>query len=45
VVLYGGSVNPSNAAGLATLCDGLLVGSASKDPETLTQIIQQLEKL
>ncbi|NDE63428.1 MAG: hypothetical protein EB053_03655 [Chlamydiae bacterium] len=44
-VLYGGSVNGSNAQKLGAICDGLLVGSASKDVETFIQIIQQLEAL
>jgi len=45
IVLYGGSVNATNAAKLARLADGLLVGSASNDIQTFIQIIQQLETL
>jgi triosephosphate isomerase (TIM) len=40
-VLYGGSVNASNAAGLLELddVDGALVGGASLDPETFAVIV------
>jgi triosephosphate isomerase len=38
-------VNAANAAKLAQLADGLLVGSASNDIQTFIQIIQQLETL
>ncbi|MBQ9453801.1 MAG: triose-phosphate isomerase [Desulfovibrio sp.] len=40
-ILYGGSVKPSNAAGLMSLdnVDGLLVGGASLDAQSFLQII------
>jgi triosephosphate isomerase len=40
-ILYGGSVKPSNAAELmaAERVDGVLVGGASLDPDSFTQII------
>lgn len=44
-VLYGGSVNVTNALTLAKVADGLLVGSASNNVETFIQILQQLETL
>jgi triosephosphate isomerase len=41
-ILYGGSVNPDNAAELATVpeVDGVLVGGASLDPRSFTAIVQ-----
>ena len=41
-ILYGGSVKPDNAANLCCLedIDGALVGGASLDPTSLSQIIQ-----
>jgi triosephosphate isomerase len=41
-ILYGGSVNPTNAAELASLedIDGFLVGGASLDPEKFLSIIR-----
>ena len=40
-VLYGGSVNPGNAAGFLTQpeIDGALVGGASLDPETFSKLV------
>jgi triosephosphate isomerase len=40
-ILYGGSVNPQNAAALleASGVDGLLVGGASLKPETFLPIV------
>lgn len=44
-VLYGGSVNPGNAAALigASGVDGVLVGGGSLTPESLTGIVQAAE--
>ena len=41
-VLYGGSVNPANAAALmaAPHVDGVLVGGASLDPEVFARIVE-----
>jgi triosephosphate isomerase len=41
-ILYGGSVNPGNAAGLARLSevDGFLVGGASLDPSGFRKIVE-----
>ena len=41
-IQYGGSVNPTNAANFMQLenIDGLLVGGAALDPESLARIIQ-----
>jgi triosephosphate isomerase len=41
-VLYGGSVNPGNAAELMSQADvdGALVGGASLDPESFAQIVE-----
>lgn len=41
-ILYGGSVNPDNAAALLSKeeIDGALVGSASLDPELFARIVQ-----
>ncbi|HSX10153.1 MAG TPA: triose-phosphate isomerase [Chlamydiales bacterium] len=43
-ILYGGSVKPENAAEIASEkdVDGLLVGGASLDPETLAEIIHNI---
>lgn len=38
-VMYGGSVTPTNAAELASVCDGFLVGGASLNPSSLLSII------
>jgi triosephosphate isomerase len=40
-ILYGGSVNPDNAAGLLAMedIDGALVGGASLDPESFGRIV------
>ena len=40
-ILYGGSVKPENAASICCLTDvdGALVGGASLDPESFSQII------
>ena len=40
-VLYGGSVDPGNAAALLALADvdGALVGGASLDPESFAAIV------
>ena len=45
-LLYGGSVGVANAAELARLpdCDGFLVGGASLNPETLSEIIAIVAK-
>jgi len=44
-LLYGGSVNPGNAAELAAIdnLDGFLVGGASLDPESFIRITAQVE--
>lgn len=44
-ILYGGSVNSQNAHSLISQkdIDGVLVGGASLDPESLAEIIQQCE--
>jgi len=44
-VLYGGSVKPSNAKAFLEqpAVDGLLVGTASLDPESFAQIVKALE--
>ena len=39
-VLYGGSVNPSNAKDIIATTDGVLVGNASLDAENFNQIIR-----
>ena len=41
-VLYGGSVNPANAAALMSApdVDGVLVGGASLDPEVFARIAE-----
>ena len=41
-VLYGGSVNPGNVAGLMAKkdIDGGLVGGASLDPDTFASVIR-----
>ena len=41
-ILYGGSVNPKNAAEILALSevDGALVGGASLDPRSFAQIVQ-----
>lgn len=43
-VLYGGSVEPTNVRDLAraTTVDGFLIGHASVDPKTFTQIVRAL---
>ncbi|MBR9979884.1 MAG: triose-phosphate isomerase [Desulfatitalea sp.] len=40
-ILYGGSVNPGNVKGLMAMpdLDGALVGGASLDPETFSQLV------
>ena len=38
-LLYGGSVNPSNVASLVGVVDGLLVATASLDPQSFTQVV------
>jgi triosephosphate isomerase len=40
-ILYGGSVKPANASGLMAMADidGALVGGASLDPESFSQIV------
>ncbi len=42
LILYGGSVKPANAGELVAQLniDGLLVGGASLDPETFSQVVQ-----
>jgi len=44
LVLYGGSVEPSDIRGLAAVSgvDGFLVGHASVDPHTFTLLVKQL---
>ncbi len=44
-ILYGGSVKPENVRSLVSEkdIDGVLVGGAALDPETLAEIIQQCE--
>ena len=44
LVLYGGSVEPGNIRDLAASSgvDGFLIGRASVDPHTFTQLVQQL---
>lgn len=44
-ILYGGSVKPDNVRSLVSEkdIDGVLVGGAALDPETLAEIIQQCE--
>lgn len=39
-VLYGGSVNPSNAKDIIATTDGVLVGNASLDADNFNQIIR-----
>lgn len=44
-ILYGGSVNPDNVKELVSLndVDGVLVGGASLDPDSLSAIVQNCE--
>lgn len=44
LVLYGGSVEPENIRDLArsTSIDGFLIGHASVDPKTFTQLVREL---
>ncbi len=44
LVLYGGSVEPSNIRALAgaSSVDGFLIGHASVDPRTFTELVKQL---
>ena len=46
-VLYGGSVKPANVKELVAKkdIDGVLVGGASLDPASLTEIIQHCESV
>jgi triosephosphate isomerase len=46
-ILYGGSVQPENAAELLALADvdGALVGGASLEPESLAQIVKTASRL
>ncbi len=37
-VVYGGSVNETNAAEIRSVCNGLLIGRASLDPRTVLKI-------
>lgn len=39
-VVYGGSVNENNAADISSVCDGLLIGRASLDPQSVLKIAQ-----
>ena len=41
-ILYGGSVNPGNVAGIMAKrdVDGALVGGASLDPDTFASVVR-----
>lgn len=39
-ILYGGSVNPANVNSLVGIVDGLLVATASLDPQSFAQVVQ-----
>lgn len=41
-VFYGGSVNADNAKDILAVCDGLLVGRASQDVETMKGLLKKL---
>lgn len=44
-VVYGGSVNESNAEEIRSVCSGLLIGRASLDPQTVGKILSVSNKV
>jgi len=43
-VIYGGSVNENNAGEIGAICDGLLIGRASLDPQSVRKILSKIQE-